>query len=134
MVRGIVRKIDHLGRVTLPMDYRRSFRIEVGENAPVVMHLVNNELRLQFKPVKAIGLTRFLDDLGRLTLPIEIRRKIGFDDRQEVDMYINGEELCIQKVEYGCSWCGSSEELIEINGHHLCRKCAYTVVDAVMED
>ena len=39
MAKGIVRKIDELGRITLPMEYRKTFGVEVGENAPAVMHL-----------------------------------------------------------------------------------------------
>ena len=133
-MKGIVRKIDELGRITLPMEYRKTFGVEVGENAPAVMHLTGNVMRIELKPEKAVGLVRFLDGLGRLTLPIEVRRTLGFEDRQEVDMYIEGNEICVTKAVPGCIICGSSEQLMEVQGIKICRDCGVKVVDKFMED
>lgn len=124
MARGIIRRIDHLGRITLPMEYRRILDIEEGQ--AMDLYLDGGSIRLNK------GKGRNLDELGRYTLPIEIRRSLRFEDRQKVDLYIEDGAICIRKD--GCEWCDSTEDLFEINGHHLCRKCAYAVVDAVMED
>ncbi|MDF2907155.1 MAG: transcriptional regulator, AbrB family [Herbinix sp.] len=131
MAKGIVRKIDELGRITLPMEFRRSFGIKVKEQAPIGMYIVDGEIHLVKVEGEFRGIARNLDELGRLTLPIEVRRSLNFTDRQKVDMYVEFGQIIVKKV--GCEWCSSEEDLMEIDGHCLCRKCAFKVVDTVME-
>jgi transcriptional pleiotropic regulator of transition state genes len=126
MARGIVRKIDELGRVTLPIEVRRRFELSTGDRAGLVLD--GQVIRIS---KKVSGMSRPIDELGRLTLPKEFRRSLGFVEYQEVEIYIDDGDICVSKV--GCEWCSSTEELMDINRHCLCRKCAYTVVDAVME-
>ena len=136
MVKGIVRRIDHLGRITLPMEYRRSFGIEVGENAPIGIYTDNNIIRLHMKKEKFVGIVRDLDELGRLNLPIEIRKTLRFNDHELVDMWIEGEEICIRKEALQCVICGSEDEpnLMDIEGVLICRECGTKVIDKFMED
>jgi transcriptional pleiotropic regulator of transition state genes len=131
MSRGIIRKVDELGRITLPMEYRKTFGIAVKEQAPIGMYILDGEIHLVKADDKFRGIARNLDELGRLTLPIEVRRSMNFTDRQNVDIYVEYGQIIVKKV--GCEWCSSEEDLMEVNGHCLCRKCTYKVVDAVME-
>lgn len=135
-MKGIVRKLDNLGRITLPMEYRRSFGIEVGENAPIGIYADRNIIRLHMKKEKFVGIVRDLDELGRLTLPIEIRRALRFDDRELVDMWIDNEEICIRKATLQCVICGSDDEeqLMDIDGVLVCRGCGTKIRDKFMED
>ncbi len=131
MARGIVRKIDELGRITLPMEYRRSFGIEVKDLVGMyvegqVIHLVKADKNFK-------GIARHEDELGRLTLPKEIRRTLGFGDRQEVDMWVEGEDICIAKYGNSCLICGSTDQLLEVEGIHICRSCAVKVYNKLME-
>ena len=123
MAKGIVRKIDELGRITIPIEYRRAASIEVLESLD--QHMEDNVIHLKK------GKGRKLDELGRYTIPMECRRTLGFVDRQEVDIFIECGEICIQKI--GCAWCSNTDDLLLINGHQLCRKCALAVFDAVAE-
>ncbi|MDF2908774.1 MAG: AbrB family transcriptional regulator [Herbinix sp.] len=129
MANGIVRKIDELGRIVIPIEYRKSFSIK--EKDPIGLYIVDGVIHLVKADGRFRGIARELDDLGRLCLPIEARRSLGFEDHQAVDIYVEDEEICIRKN--GCEWCSNTEDLCEINGHKLCRKCAYSVVDVVME-
>jgi transcriptional pleiotropic regulator of transition state genes len=129
MVKGIVRKVDELGRITLPIEIRRSFALNAGDR--LAISLDGQVIRI--KQGGYNGMTRPIDELGRIALPIEYRRTLGLTDRQKVDMYIDGEDICVAKVVNGCGWCESNENLIEVNGHHICKKCALAVADAVME-
>ncbi len=132
MAKGIVRRIDELGRITLPMEYRRAFGIEV--KAPIGMYTVNGVIHLVKADDKFKGIARELDELGRLTLPIECRRSLRFVDRQEVDMYVDGNELCVEKMVLGCIVCQALDDLLVTKDFNICRKHAHVVVDAVMED
>jgi len=134
MAKGITRKIDELGRITLPMEYRRTFGMKV--NALIGMYVVNNVIHLVKADEKFRGIARSLDDLGRLTLPIEVRRTLGFKDREPVDMYVDGEEICIHKNSNECVICGRSGDLFElypVKDVCVCKNCALAVTDMVME-
>ncbi|MBH1941674.1 hypothetical protein I5677_12295 [Mobilitalea sibirica] len=124
MAKGIIRKIDELGRITIPIEYRRSTGIEVLE--PLDLYFEGNVIHLKK------GKGRKLDELGRYTIPSEIREKFGYQERQPLEIYCEGDEICIRKE--GCEWCSSTDDLIKIGEHLLCKKCAYAVVDAVMEE
>jgi bifunctional DNA-binding transcriptional regulator/antitoxin component of YhaV-PrlF toxin-antitoxin module len=126
MAKGIVRKIDELGRITLPIEIRRRF--ELKDSDRVGLQLDGQVIRIS---KHITGMSRPLDSLGRIALPIEYRRALGLGERHMLDMYIDDGDICIGKD--GCEWCGSGEDLMDINGHCLCRKCAYSVVDTVME-
>lgn len=126
MAYGIVRSLDELGRITLPIEVRKLLGITGGDR--VGLRLDGQVIRIS----KTItGMSRPLDQLGRIAVPIEYRRTLGMQEKAPMDMYIEDGEICLVKV--GCEWCSSTDNLFEINGHKLCRKCAFSVVDAVME-
>jgi transcriptional pleiotropic regulator of transition state genes len=131
MAKGIVRKIDELGRITLPMEYRKSFGI--GVKSPIGMYIVGGVIHLVKVDDRFRGIAREMDELGRLTLPIECRRTLGLGDRQEVDIYVDGDEICVQKVEKECVICGSTTHLIEVNGKKICTICVYAAIDMLGE-
>ncbi|MBE5966973.1 MAG: AbrB family transcriptional regulator, partial [Lachnospiraceae bacterium] len=77
-MKGIVRKLDELGRITLPIEYRRT--LSYGERQGFDLYVDGNAIHLKR------GNGRKLDQLGRYTLPIEVRRSLRFDDGELVDM------------------------------------------------
>jgi transcriptional pleiotropic regulator of transition state genes len=121
---GITRKIDELGRVCIPIEIRRSTGIDVLVHTDLFID--NGVLRL------CKGNGRGIDELGRFTIPKEIRRRYGWETGQEMEVFAELGYLCIKKV--GCDWCDETEDLKDIKGHMLCRKCRMAVVDAVMEE
>lgn len=129
MVKGIVRKLDELGRITLPVEIRKSFDLKAGDRVGIAL---DGQIIRISKGNK--GMSRPLDELGRVTLPIEIRRTLGMGAKDRVDMCVDGEDIRVSKVVYGCCWCGSSENLLEVNGHHICGQCALAVADALLAE
>jgi transcriptional pleiotropic regulator of transition state genes len=124
MIKGIVRKLDELGRITLSSNNRRHLGMVAGEH--VDMWLDDNMIRIRvFDKTVLKGIVRDIDDLGRITLPVEYRRSLKLDERAELDMYIDGQVICIKPVKLQCVFCGSEEEdkLIEINDVHICPSC-----------
>ena len=108
-----VRKIEVAGRVTIPIEIRRAAGIMDRERLDMVF--INGIMHL------SKGQGRKLDELGRYTIPIELRRTNGWNIGEAIDIYLEGEEICIRK--FGCEWCEETENLIEVDGHKLCRKC-----------
>ena len=117
MAKGIIRKIDEQGRVVIPIEIRRAAGAMDRERFNLyfedgVIHLSK-------------GQGRRLDELGRYTIPKELRRVNGWETEQPMDVFLEGDEICIRK--FGCEWCEETEDLIEVDGHKLCRKCAEKV-------
>lgn len=123
MVKGIVRKIDDLGRITLPIEYRRMTGIEVLQ--PLDLYTENGVLRLRR------GKGRRMDELGRYCIPKEIRRSNKWAIGQALDIYVDDGEICIGKI--GCFICGSTEGLEEIDGFHICRNHVLKIAEKAYE-
>ena len=131
MARGIVRHLDELGRITLPIEYRKT--LGINENDPVGMFTDGTVIHLVKADKSFKGILRNLDQLGRYTLPIEVRRTLNFTENQKVDIYINyPDEICIQKE--GCSFCCRTEKIKIFKGVPVCKKCAEELSDQVKED
>jgi len=47
--------------------------------------------------MKTTGIVRKVDDLGRVTLPIELRRSLGVDVKDPVEIFIDGEQIILKK-------------------------------------
>ncbi len=55
---------------------------------------------------KSIGIVRALDSLGRICLPIETRRTLGISTGDEMEMFVEGDTICLRK-----HWCTEENEL-----------------------
>jgi transcriptional pleiotropic regulator of transition state genes len=131
MANGIVRRLDELGRITLPIEIRRRQKINEGDRLGI--NLVKKTIWLS----KVItGMSRPVDELGRVVIPKEYRRTLKFDYRDFIDMWIEGEEICIRKAALQCVICGSDDEqqLMDVDGVLVCRSCGTKIRDKFKED
>jgi len=77
--------------------------------------------------MKATGIVRKIDALGRIVIPKEIRNsmniKDGDDDSFEIFFDPQKGEVLLRKHQPGCHICGSIDNLIEIDGEKICKDC-----------
>ena len=73
--------------------------------------------------MKATGIVRKVDDLGRIVLPIELRRTLNIDIKDPLEIYVDGEFIILKKYEPACVFCGSAADVINHNGKSICRNC-----------
>lgn len=66
---------------------------------------------------------RKIDTLGRVTLPAQIRHKLGMDKGDSVDIFEDNGYMIIKKHNNSCVFCGNSENLTEYNHKHICSNC-----------
>lgn len=127
-MRGIIRNLDYLGRITIPKEYRKKLGYEYKQE--IDLYIVGNVMHLER------GIGRSLDDLGRYTIPIEVRRRLGLEVGEPVDVWVEDDGICIKKACLQCVICGSEDEkqLMNIDGVLICRDCGVKVVDKFMED
>lgn len=73
--------------------------------------------------MKATGIVRKVDELGRIVLPIELRRTLDINIKDPVEIYVDGDFIMLKKYEPACVFCGSAKDVIEINSKNVCAKC-----------
>ncbi len=71
--------------------------------------------------MKSTGVVRKVDELGRIVIPIELRRTMGID---ALEIYTDGDQIILKKYEPGCLFCGNIEGVINFEGKNICRTCA----------
>ncbi len=73
--------------------------------------------------MKSTGIIRKVDSLGRIVLPIELRRTMDIAESDEVEIYMENERIILQKFEQACVFCGSSRGLISFQRKNVCQEC-----------
>ena len=69
--------------------------------------------------VKATGITRKIDDLGRVVLPKELRETFMLEENTVLEIFTDEDKIILQKYSPGCLVTGSMEDLIEYRGLKL---------------
>ena len=83
--------------------------------------------------MKATGIIRRVDELGRIVLPIELRRNLDIAERDELEIYVEGENVILRKHEATCIFCGGSA-LYHFRGKTVCGNCMDELVKLQAED
>lgn len=73
--------------------------------------------------MKSTGIVRKVDDLGRIVLPIELRRMLDIAERDELEIYMENDRIILQKYEPACVFCGDTNDLASYSGKNVCRAC-----------
>lgn len=73
--------------------------------------------------MRATGIVRKVDDLGRIVIPIELRRTMNIDLRDCVEIFVDEERIVLKKQKEVCVFCGSAEEMDVIKGKPVCKNC-----------
>lgn len=66
--------------------------------------------------MKATGIVRNLDNLGRVTLPIELRRNLNLDIKDPVEIFVEEDKIILKKYEPSDVFTGQKEDLVEYEG------------------
>ncbi len=71
--------------------------------------------------MKATGIVRNLDNLGRVTLPIELRRNLNLDIKDPVEIFVEEDKIILKKYEPSDVFNGQKEDLFEYEGKMVSR-------------
>ena len=71
--------------------------------------------------MKSTGIVRRVDELGRVVIPIELRRTLGIKIKDALEIYVEGERIILKKYEPACIFCGSEEGVKQFSGRMVCR-------------
>ncbi len=73
--------------------------------------------------MRSTGIVRKLDELGRIVLPIELRRTLDIAERDELEIYLEDDKVVLKKYEPSCIFCSSTRGLVTYRGKNVCTAC-----------
>lgn len=73
--------------------------------------------------MKSTGIVRKVDELGRIVLPIELRRTLNIAEKDAVEIYVDGASVILKKYEPTCIFCGSSKNIKTFREKNVCANC-----------
>lgn len=73
--------------------------------------------------MKSTGIVRKVDELGRIVLPIEMRRTLDIAEKDPVEIFVDGENVVLRKFHATCVFCDSVADIVEFKGRNICAAC-----------
>lgn len=78
--------------------------------------------------MKATGIVRRVDELGRLVIPKELRRTLGIKEGDPMEIFSTDEGIVLRPYRQGCTCCGSEGRLVYVKDMALCQTCVQAFV------
>ena len=69
------------------------------------------------------GIVRKVDELGRIVLPIELRRTLGIEEKDRIEIFVDGESIILRKYQPACIFCDNAKDIINYKGKNICPDC-----------
>ncbi|MCQ5131334.1 AbrB/MazE/SpoVT family DNA-binding domain-containing protein [Butyricicoccus faecihominis] len=73
--------------------------------------------------MKSTGVVRKLDVLGRLVIPMKLRRTLDIQINSLLEIFVDGDLIILKKYEPGCVFCGNASNVILFDGKYICKHC-----------
>ena len=73
--------------------------------------------------MKSTGVVRQLDTLGRIVIPIELRRTMGIATKDSIEIFVEGDQIILKKYQPCCIFCNEGSDITLFRGKKVCRKC-----------
>ncbi|WP_045144966.1 AbrB/MazE/SpoVT family DNA-binding domain-containing protein [Clostridium butyricum] len=73
--------------------------------------------------MKSTGVVRKVDELGRIVLPIELRRSLDIAEKDALEIYVDGEQVVLKKYQPACVFCGEARDISNYKGKNICSEC-----------
>lgn len=73
--------------------------------------------------MKSTGVVRKVDELGRIVIPIELRRTLDVAEKDALEIYVDGEQIILKKYQPACIFCGEGKDVINYKGKNICKSC-----------
>lgn len=73
--------------------------------------------------MKSTGIVRKVDELGRIVLPIELRRTLDIAEKDALEIYVEGSSIVLKKYRPSCIFCDSTKDVVVFKGKNICPRC-----------
>lgn len=69
--------------------------------------------------MKSTGIVRKVDELGRVVLPIELRRNLDIQEKDALEIFVDSDKIILKKYQPADIFSGSMDDLIEYKGKKI---------------
>lgn len=73
--------------------------------------------------MKSTGIVRKVDELGRIVLPMEIRKMMDIKIKDSIEIYTDEDRIVLTKYQPACIFCSDADDVIFFGGKRVCRSC-----------
>ena len=73
--------------------------------------------------MKSTGIVRKVDELGRIVLPIVMRRTLDIGEKDALEIYVEGSSVILKKYKPSCVFCDATKDITVFKGKNICPKC-----------
>ncbi len=77
--------------------------------------------------MKATGIVRNIDDLGRIVIPMEIRRGFDIGTKDPLEIFIEGNKIILTKCKNACTFCGCEDNITSFKEKFICDSCKKSI-------
>ena len=84
--------------------------------------------------MKSTGIVRKVDELGRVVIPIELRRTLSIEEKDALEIYVDQDRIILRKYEPSCAcvFCGNADEVTKFKGKNICSECLAAMTQPAM--
>ncbi len=73
--------------------------------------------------MKSTAITRQIDDLGRVVLPMELRKNLRINKKDQLEIYVEDDKIILRKYSQSCIFCGNKDNILEFRSKFICSDC-----------
>ena len=73
--------------------------------------------------MKSSGVVRKLDELGRIVIPIELRRTMDISSKDTLEIFVDGDQIILKKYHPACIFCNDARDVSLFKGKLVCKSC-----------
>lgn len=73
--------------------------------------------------MKSTGIVRKVDELGRIVIPVELRRSLDIDVRDSLEIFVDEEHIILKKYAPACTFCGQAKDVETFKNRKICPTC-----------
>ena len=77
--------------------------------------------------MKALGIVRKVDILGRIVIPKELRDSLDIEDKDPLEIFVEGDRIILKKYNPSCIFCGSSTDVVLYKEKLICDECIKSI-------
>ena len=74
--------------------------------------------------MKATGIVRKVDELGRIVLPVEMRRTLDIAEKDALEIYVEGTSVILKKYKPSCIFCDATKNVTMFKNKCVCLRAA----------
>ena len=73
--------------------------------------------------IKSTGIVRKVDELGRIVIPIELRRTLDIGIKDSLEIYVEDDQIILKKYTPACAFCSNASGITIFKGKNICQNC-----------